>query len=235
SLQTRVSRLLTPWRARVPAAVPGACLSGDRPVECHRERAGHARALSRVAVEPGDPPSNAVAGTILLWLDMPARDAEPHGWQHPVGEKDRSQTHRFQPLQTVANLQILSALRFAGGRLSGQRAGRNSRPDRADRAFARAFDSTGWELRVADDRQLQASAFPPRFPAGSDVHRHPGAQPADHPLVVPRAVPDGSAVGPGLSLVYSGSGEAPCRMRRLQPLLASLPGRGRSHSRRTVA
>jgi len=84
-------------------------LSEDRPVDCHRERAGHPRALSRVAVESGDPPSNPVAGTILLWLDMPARDAEPRGGQHTVGEKGRPSTHRLQPIQTVANLQITTS------------------------------------------------------------------------------------------------------------------------------
>ncbi len=83
--------------------------------------------------------------------------------------------------------------------------------------------------------RLQAGVFPPGFPAGSDLHRHPGAQSAHHPLLVPRGVPARCAVGSGFALVHSGTGKAPGPLRGLQPLPAPLPGRGRSHSRRAVA
>src|ERR1035437_8633850 len=49
------------------------------------ECAGHARVVSRAAVEPGDPGADAVPGTILLRLDLPDGDAAALCGQHALG------------------------------------------------------------------------------------------------------------------------------------------------------
>src|ERR1039457_4617217 len=67
------------------------------------------RALPWSAVELGDPAAHPAPGTILLRLDLSHGHTAAFRRQHAFGVETRQATHRFKPLQTLANAQVCRA------------------------------------------------------------------------------------------------------------------------------
>ena len=134
----------------------------------------------------------------------------------------------FSLLVRSIGLALLPAFNFATRALLLPHGAQPRRRDQNDRRDA-AHDVPGHGPRLSPD-PLRAEPG-----AGHPVPFDPLGQYACYSLLVPRNLPARCAAGRGVALVNPRIAQGCIQLRQVQPLPAALPGRGRSHWRRSVA
>src|ERR1700690_3596801 len=245
-VETRLDQ--TDFAVRLPGPVPHAAAVGNgaepvfarRPAGGRAQRAFDARVVSRPGLVPGGSGPDGFPGTVFLRLDLPSGHAPSFLWKPALGAETRPAALGIEPLQELPEAEILRADRGPGRGGAGLGDPGPARPGIARHPLFLAGGVSGTELRVRACRgdrpcQPEAAALPPGAPDGRGVHYAAGAESARDALVVPRAVPAGSAAGRGGALVRGAPGKERRAVRRLKPVPAALPGRRRSHPRRALA
>ena len=195
-------------------------------------------------------------------MGVPDGDAQPLLRQLEVGDQAGQTAHRIEPLQALANHEILHPDREPDGGAVGDGSGGLAGSVFIAYAVVRAFDPSGVQLpdqcqpecggdeefrgsgpgrrRAALDTGRAGAQLPAAsFPAGA-VHRfafhfHTGAEFSRDAIFLPRALSAGSAAGRAVAVVDPGAAKARGGLRQLQPVFVDLPGRGRSDRGRAVA